>query len=106
MCIVAVAVFLIISIKNLVLFYYLVLYMCYVLFIVTRLRSDITGFFITSEYAATGLWAGSPLSRDLALRPAPGSQSSVCVVVVAVFLIFCIIYFYMFFNVQLTLLRC
>ena len=76
------------------------------LFIVTRLRSDITGFFITSEYVATVLWAGSPLSRDLALRPAPGSRASVCVVVVAVFLFFYIIYFYTFFSVQITLLRC
>ena len=104
MCIFAVAVFLIICNINLL----LLVIICYHVSVtsVLGLRSDITGLFITSDYAARRLWAGSPVSRDLALRPAPGSQANVCVVVVAVFLIICIIYFYMFFNVRLTLLRC
>ena len=97
-CIFAVAVFLIICNINLL----LLVIICYHVSVtsVLVLRSDITGLFITSEYAATGLWAGLPLSRDLASRPAPGSQASMCVVVVAVFLFFCIIYFLEMYRYQ------
>ena len=40
------------------------------------------------------MWAGSPVSLGLALRPDPGRRASVCIVVMAVFLIICIINFF------------
>ena len=44
---------------------------------------------------------GAPVPWGLALRPDPGRQANVCIVVVAVFLIICIINFvYPYFSVN------